>query len=93
MNVTLTIPDSLARRLGDAPTIARRALQALALHEFGAGRLSGQDAALLLTSESNGHGGPGEMDGRDLVARSRTLRAGQRLKGLDPLSLNREGRC
>ena len=93
MDVTLTIPDVLASRLGDGPTIARRALQALALHEFGAGRLSDQDAVLLLNSNSGrGEATPRLERAEDLVAFSRTVRIGQRLDGLDPLSLIREGR-
>jgi hypothetical protein len=40
MDITLTIPDELARLLGAADDISRRALEALALAEYQAGRLT-----------------------------------------------------
>ncbi len=40
MNVTLPIPDDLAAQLGPADDLARRALEALALMEYQAGRLT-----------------------------------------------------
>ena len=40
MNVVLPIPDDLAEQLGSADDLARRALEALALAEYGAGRLT-----------------------------------------------------
>lgn len=40
MNVTLPIPDDLAEQLGPADDLARRALEALALAEYQAGRLT-----------------------------------------------------
>ncbi|MEO8883229.1 MAG: UPF0175 family protein [Devosia sp.] len=40
MNVLLPIPDELAERLGTAGDVARRALEAFALAEYQAGRLT-----------------------------------------------------
>ena len=40
MNVVLPIPDDLAEQLGPADDLARRALEALALTEYQAGRLT-----------------------------------------------------
>ena len=40
MNVVLPIPDDLAEQLGSADDLARRALESLALAEYGAGRLT-----------------------------------------------------
>jgi hypothetical protein len=49
MNLTLRIPDDLAERLGaDAATLERRALEALALEEYRAGRLFASDLCRLL---------------------------------------------
>jgi hypothetical protein len=40
MEITLTIPDELARLIGTSGDIERRALEALALEEFKAGHLT-----------------------------------------------------
>ncbi|MGH7079890.1 MAG: UPF0175 family protein [Acetobacteraceae bacterium] len=40
MNISVPIPDELAERLGAAGDLSRRALEALALAEFQAGRLT-----------------------------------------------------
>jgi len=40
MNLVLPIPDELAARLGTADDVARRALEAFALAEYRAGRLT-----------------------------------------------------
>jgi len=40
MNVVLPIPDDLAEQLGPADDLARRALEALAIAEYGARRLT-----------------------------------------------------
>ena len=48
MNITVRIPDEMASRLGTAGELERRALEALALEEFKAGRLSRPDLRKLL---------------------------------------------
>jgi hypothetical protein len=48
MNVTLPIPDDLARRLGSGDELARRALEAFALEEYRAGRLTRSELRRLL---------------------------------------------
>lgn len=57
MNVTLPIPDDLAERLG-AEDLGRRALEALALQECRAGRLTAAELQRLL-----GFGTRAELDG------------------------------
>jgi hypothetical protein len=48
MNVTLPIPDDLARRLGTDDDLARRALEAFASEEYRAGRLTRPELRRLL---------------------------------------------
>ena len=48
MDITLRIPDELARLLGNTGDIERRALEALALEEFKLGHLSRADLRRLL---------------------------------------------
>ena len=48
MDVTVHIPDDLARRLGTAGEIERRALEALALEEFKLGHLTKPELRRLL---------------------------------------------
>ncbi len=48
MEITLTIPDALARLIGTAADIERRALEALALDEFRQGHLSRAELRELL---------------------------------------------
>ena len=48
MNVTLPIPDDLARRLGSDEELARRALEAFAVEEYRAGRLAWPELRRLL---------------------------------------------
>jgi len=48
MQVTVHIPDDLARRLGTASEVERRVLEALALEEFKLGRLSKPELRRLL---------------------------------------------
>lgn len=48
MEITLTIPDELARRIGNTGEIERRALEALALAEYQAGRLTRPELRRLL---------------------------------------------
>ena len=103
MNITVRIPDDFAKRLGSGD-LGRRALEALALEEYRAGRLTTSDLNPLLgfTTEA-------ELDGFltahratapatrgqpdfDLVARIRAFRVGKTLGGLDPADLIREGR-
>jgi predicted transcriptional regulator len=48
MDVTVRIPDDLARRLGTAGELERRALEALALEEFRLGHLTKPELRLLL---------------------------------------------
>ena len=48
MDVILRIPDELARRLGSAGQVERRALEALALEEFKLGHLSRSELRRLL---------------------------------------------
>jgi hypothetical protein len=107
MNVTLRIPDDFAERF-DAEDLARRALEALALEEFRAGRLTKPDLCRLLDltapagldlflqahgiSTSETEGGPEQPGGLDLPARMRAFRVGKTLAGLDPVALIREGR-
>jgi hypothetical protein len=48
MDVTIHIPDELARRLGTASDLPRRALEALAIEEFRLGRLTQTELRRLL---------------------------------------------
>ena len=54
MNLTLAIPDAVARKLGasDNDDLARRALEAFAVEEHRAGRLSLADMRILLGFET-----------------------------------------
>ncbi len=52
MNVTLTIPDALATRLGAEADLPRRALEALGLEEYRAGRLTRPELRRLLGFET-----------------------------------------
>jgi hypothetical protein len=52
MEITLTIPDELARMIGTAGDIERRALEALALVEYQAGRLTRPELRRLLGFET-----------------------------------------
>jgi hypothetical protein len=52
MNVTLTIPDALAARLGAAADLPRRALEALVLEAYRAGQLSNPELRELLGLET-----------------------------------------
>ena len=58
MEITLTIPDELARLLGSTGEIERRALEAFALAEYQAGRLTRPELRRLL-----GFGTRYELDG------------------------------
>jgi hypothetical protein len=58
MNVTLTIPDALAARLGAEADLPRRALEALGLDAYRAGQLSNPELRELLGLETRY-----EMDG------------------------------
>ena len=58
MEITLTIPDELARLLGSTGEIERRALEAFALAEYQAGRLTWPELRRLL-----GFGTRYELDG------------------------------
>jgi hypothetical protein len=58
MNVTLNIPDALAVRLGAEAELPRRALEALVLEEYRAGRLSDLELRELLGLQTRY-----EMDG------------------------------
>ena len=48
MNLTVQFPDDLARRLGSAGELERRALEALALEEFKLGHLTGAELRRVL---------------------------------------------
>jgi len=52
MDVTLTIPDALAARLGTVDALARRALEAFALEEYRAERLTKPELRRLLAFET-----------------------------------------
>ena len=54
MDVTLQIPDELARRLGTRSDLSRRALEALAAEEYKRGRLTKPELRRLLGFET-GH--------------------------------------
>jgi hypothetical protein len=58
MNVTLTSPDALAARLGAEADLPRRALEALVLEEYRAGRLTRPELRRLLGFETRA-----ELDG------------------------------
>lgn len=58
MNVTVPIPDDFAARFGTEAELGRRALEALALEEYRAGRLSTAELRRVL-----GFGSRGELDG------------------------------
>ena len=101
MNVTLSIPDDLAARLGSEAEVARRALEAFAASELQAGRLTKADIYRLLgattTAERNAlvhRQNPPEAaaPAEDLVARFRSFAAKHTLGGLDIKELIAEGR-
>jgi hypothetical protein len=48
MDITVRIPDDLARRLGSTGELERRALEALALEEFKLGHLTRRELRRLL---------------------------------------------
>ena len=52
MDITVRIPDDLARRLGTAGEVERRALEALALEEYKLGHLSQAELRRLLGFET-----------------------------------------
>ncbi len=52
MTITLAIPDDLAARLGEAGDVSRRALEAFALAEYQAGRLTRTELRQLLGFET-----------------------------------------
>jgi hypothetical protein len=52
MYVTIVIPDALAARLGNAAELPRRALEALVLEAYRAGRLSSPELGDMLGLES-----------------------------------------
>ena len=58
MNVMVPIPDDLAARFGSEAELSRRVVEALALEEYRAGRLTGPELRQLL-----GFGTRGELDG------------------------------
>ena len=58
MNVTVPIPDDFAARFGSEADLGRRALEALALEEFRAERLSKAELRQILGFETRG-----ELDG------------------------------
>lgn len=58
MNVTVPIPDDLAARFASEAELGRRALEALALEEFRAGRLTRPELRRLLGFETRA-----ELDG------------------------------
>ena len=58
MNVMVPIPDDLAARFGSEAELGRRAVEALALEEYRAGRLTRPELRHLL-----GFGTLGELDG------------------------------
>lgn len=53
MNVMVPIPDALAARFGSEAELGRRAVEALALEEYRAGRLSRVELSRLLGLESD----------------------------------------
>lgn len=58
MNLTIPIPDDFAARFGTEAELGRRAVEALALEEFRAGRLSKPELRRVL-----GFATRGELDG------------------------------
>lgn len=56
MNITVQIPDDLAERLGAPGDLSRRALEALAVEAFRAGKLTASELARLLNLT------PGQVD-------------------------------
>ena len=58
MNVTVLIPDDFAARFGTEAELGRRVLEALALEEYRAGRLSTAEPRRVLGFDSRG-----ELDG------------------------------
>jgi hypothetical protein len=52
VNITVPIPDDLAHRLGTADALARRALEAFALEEYRAERLTKPELRRLLAFET-----------------------------------------
>jgi hypothetical protein len=100
MNVTVRIPDDFAKRLGSGD-LGRRALEALALEEYRAERLTASDLGHLLgfstqtelASFLTARGAtPPAYPEQNLVSRFRAFRVGKTLDGLDPIALIREGR-
>lgn len=98
VNVILPIPDDLARRLGSGDDLARRALEAFAVEEYRAGRLTRPELRHLLGFATRPEfdaflkARDRDVAASDLVARFRAFRADKTLGGLDPAELIREGR-
>ena len=107
MNVTLPIPDELARRLGSGEVLACRALEAFAAEEYRAGRLNipelrdllgfatGAELQAFLSARGMSLKSTDQHQQQSappIVARMRAFRAGKELKGLDPAALIRDGR-
>lgn len=84
MDVTVPIPDGFAARFGSAAELGRRALEALALEEFRAGRLNKVELRQLLGFETRA-----ELDGflllkaRGLLLEARSLLEEYTLADLD----------
>jgi hypothetical protein len=108
MNVTIAIPDDVAVRLGSEVELERRALEALALEGYRAGRLTRPELGRMLGLEDGyaldgflqAHGVAGatsassdaDREADDLVARFRAFAARHTLGGLDIKDLISEGR-
>lgn len=105
MIVTMPIPDDFAARFGSAAELGRRALEALVLEEYRAGRITMADLQDVLRVQA----GPAldgflkargiEVEGmdrkaaaEDVVARFKAFSKGKTLSGLDVSGLISEGR-
>jgi hypothetical protein len=103
MKLNFRIPAEFARRLGSGD-LGREALEALALQEYRAGRLTGSGLSDVLgfanQADLNGFLNangiaapvPDTQPDRDLATRFRAFRAGKTLGGRGPVALIREGR-
>jgi hypothetical protein len=103
MNLTIAIPDDVAARLGSEAELERRALEALSIEEFRAGRLTKADLQQVLAFQSCGdvddflqrHGvavrpeAPADLD---LVSSFRSFAEKHTLGGISIKALINEGR-
>jgi hypothetical protein len=80
MEITLRIPDDLARRLGTAGELQRRALEALALEEYKLGPLTKPELRRLLDLET-GQALDGLLQAHEAYRRDRRTQPAEAARG------------